>query len=350
MAAMKTIALACLLLAPASARAQSTATLRGIDVYRSTVLNPARARELFGERLNQLVFMRNQRRPASSDKAEAIRKELEREAGKLPGVAWAALTLSEYYTSVDHALYAIFDVVDESDRGRLAFLPPQKKSLPDPDGLIAAWKQYYDLGSALSKRGEMPVDRPDCPGFYCLWGGHTPELAALQKRFVAGASARERDLRGSLSWDMDADKRAAALFVLSYGPRGEKVLESCRNALKDSSPVVRGAALQILADVINHRKDLPVSADDVMPLLDDPSVSVRGKTLGLLVPLADDPVQRKKLMAVVPRLVDMLKLSEPSAGDLAYTVLGQLSQKSLDRRDFAGWETWARESSEGFKK
>ncbi|UPT72736.1 MAG: hypothetical protein M0D55_12440 [Elusimicrobiota bacterium] len=170
---MKTMTLAVLLLA-SSARAQSTATLRGVDVYRSTVLNSEKARQLFGERLSQLVFMRNQRRAASTEKSETIRKELEREAAKLPGIAWAGLTVSEYYTSVDHALYATFDVVDETDRGRMAFLAPQKKTLPDPEGLVAAWKTYYETGSALAKRGEMPVDRPDCPGFYCLWGGPTP--------------------------------------------------------------------------------------------------------------------------------------------------------------------------------
>lgn len=347
---MKTIALSLLLLAPAAARAQSTATLRGIDVYRSSVLSTAKARELFGARLNEIVQLRNSRRPVNLEKAESIRKGIEAEAGKLPGVAWAGVTVSEYFTSVDHALYVTFDVVDETDRGRLAFIPAQKKTLADPDGLLAAWKQYYDLGSTLAKRGEMPVDRPECPGFYCLWGGPNPELAALQKKFVDGAGLRERDLRGSLSWDQDPERRAAALYVLSYGPRGEKVLESCAGALKDSSPAVRGAALQILADIINHRKDLPVSADLVMPLLDDPSVSVRGKTLGLLVPLADEAGQRKKLLAAVPRLLDMLKLSEPGSSDLAYTVLGQLSQKSLDRRDWAGWEKWAAQSSEGFKK
>jgi hypothetical protein len=222
--------------------------------------------------------------------------------------------------------------------------------MPDPDGLLAGWKSYYEIGSALSKRGEMPVDRPDCPGFYCLWGGPTPELDALQKRFVAGAAARERELRGVLSFDADGDKRAAALFVLSYGTRGEKVIESCLSALKDPVPAVRGAGLQILADIINHRKDLRVDADNIVPMLDDPSVSVRGKTLGLLVPLVDDEAQRKKIMAAVPRLLDILKLSEPSSSDLAYTVLGQLSHQAYDRKDYAAWETWAKKNAEGFKK
>ncbi|MDD5305657.1 MAG: hypothetical protein PHS14_21370 [Elusimicrobia bacterium] len=339
-----------LLLASAPARAQSTATLRGLDVYRSSVLSADKARELFGPRIAEIVALRNQHRPASVEKAEGVRREIERETAKIPGIAAAGLAISEYFTSVDHAMYATFDIVDEGDRGRLAFAPAPKKTVADPDGLLAAWKSYYELGSVLSRRGEMPVDRPDCPGFYCLWGGATPELDALQKKFVAGAAAKERELRTVLAHEADADKRAAALFVLSYGTRGEKVVESCLSALKDPASVVRGAGLQVLADIINHRKDLRVDADLIIPLLDDPSGSVRGKTLGLLVPLVDDSVQRRKILAAAPRLIDILKLTEPGSHDLAYTVLGQLSKKNFDRRDYASWEKWAVENTEGLRK
>lgn len=349
--AMMTIAMSFLLaLAPSPARAQSTATLRGLDVYRSTVLTPAKAKELFGKRIAEIVVLRNHRRPASAEKAEVIRKGIEREIAKIPGIAYAGLTLSEYFTSVDHAMYATFDVVDESDLGRLAFSPVPKRHTTDPEGLLAAWKAYYDLGSALTRRGQMPVDRPDCPGFYCLWGGATPELDALQKKFIGGAQTKERELRTVLAHEGDADKRAAALFVLSYGTRGERVIESCLAALKDPSPVVRGAGLQILADIINHRKDLRVDADMIVPLIDDPNGSVRGKTLGLLVPMVDDERSRAKILAASPRLVDILKLSEPGSHDLAFTVLGQLSKKAYDRRDYASWEKWVLENAEGLKK
>lgn len=336
--------------APSPARAQSTATLRGIDVYRSSVLTPEKAKEMFGRKVQEIVSLRNQRRPVSTEKAELLRKEIEREAAKIPGVAYAGLTLSEYFTSVDHATYATFDIVDESDRGRLAFLPEPKRNTTDPEGLLAAWKSYYEIGSALTRRGEMPVDRPDCPGFYCLWGGVTPELDALQKKFIAGAAAKERELRTVVAHEANPEKRAAALFVLSYGARGEKVIESCLAGLKDPSPVVRGAGLQILADIINHRKDLRVDADKIVPLLDDPSASARGKTLGLLVPMVDDESQRAKILAAAPRLLDILKLTQPSSHDLAYTVLGQLSRKAFDRRDYASWEKWITENAEGFKK
>jgi len=348
---MMTLLVSLLLAAAASpANAQSTATLRGVDVYRSAVLSPEKARSLFGPRINEVVMLLNHHRPASTDKSEVVRKTIERDAAKLTGVASAAVTLSEYFTSVDHAMYVTFDVVDESDRGRLAFAPAPKKTMPDPGLLLSAWKTYYDLGSALARRGEMPVDRPACPGFYCLWGGATPELDALQSKFVVGASAKESELRSTFVHEADAEKRAAAVFVLSYGSRGEKVIETCLSALKDPSAVVRGAGLQVLADVVNHRKDLSVDAERITPLLDDPNGSVRRKALGLLVPMTSDDKQRKKVLAAAPRLVDLLRLSEPGAHDLAFTVLGRLSKKSFDQRDYASWAKWAKESNEGFFK
>lgn len=347
---MITLLTALLLAAPSPARAQSTATLRGLDVYRSAVLTPEKARALFGPRVNEIVSLLNHHRPASVERSEGVRKALEAEAAKIPGIADAGVAFTEYFTSVDHAMYVTFDIVDEADRARLAFAPVPKKNMPDPAGTLAAWKSYFDLGSALSRRGEMPVDRPACPGFYCLWGAATPELAALQDKLVAGASTKEPEVRAVLTYDADPEKRAAALFVLSYGTRGEKVIEACNAALKDPSPVVRGASLQILADIVSHHKDLPIDADRITPLLDDPSGSVRRKALGLLVPMVAQDKQRGKIMAAAPRLLALLRLSEPGGHDLAYTVLGQLSGKTFDHRDYASWEKWALDNAEGLRK
>src|SRR6185312_13122356 len=166
---MRHALLAALVLAAAgSARAQSTATLRGIDVYRSAVLTPAEAHKLFEPRLREYVNLRNFRSAGSHDKAEDMRREMEGQARALPGVAWAELHVSEYFTSVDHAMYAVFDVVDRSDPSRMAFSPAPKGAAKDPDGLLAAWKRYVAAGEAVSLRGEMSPERPNCPGFYCL--------------------------------------------------------------------------------------------------------------------------------------------------------------------------------------
>jgi hypothetical protein len=329
-----------LLAAALPARAQSTSTLRGIDVYRSTVLTPAEVQRRFGERLREYVTLRNAGTPGALEKAEAKRAEMEKEAAGLPGVSFVELHLTEYFTSVDHAMYAVFDVVDAADASRLAFTPAPKAHLKDPDGLLEAWRRYVALGEAISRRGDMPIDRPVCPGLYCLWGG-TPELDAAQKVFVDGAAKQAVDLRRVLHAEADGEARAAALFVLSYSPNAADVVALCHEALLDSDARVRGAALQILADVANHRPDLPIALDRVIARLDDPAAAERGKAMGLLVPLAEKDAYRQVMYTGAPQLAALLKLSQPESRDLAFTLLGIISRKNFDRQDYAAWDSWA---------
>ncbi|MFI5345285.1 MAG: HEAT repeat domain-containing protein [Elusimicrobiota bacterium] len=327
-----------------SARAQSTATLRGVDVYRSTVLTSADAQRRFGPGLREYVALHNTGTPGALEKAEAKRAEMEKVAASIPGVAFAELHVTEYFTSVDHAMYAVFDVVDAADASRLAFSPPPKAHLRDPDGLLAAWRRYVALGEAISRRGDMPIDRPACPGLYCLWGG-TPDLDAAQKAFVEGAAKQSVDLRRILRAEADGEARAAALFVLSYSTSGPDVVALCHEALSDPDERVRGAALQILADVANHRPDLAIALDRVLARLDDPASAERGKAMGLMVPLAEKDAYRQVMLTAAPRLAALLKLSQPESRDLAYTLLGIISKKNFDRQDYSSWDAWAAKAS-----
>ena len=339
--------LASFLLATAlGARAQSTATLRGVDVFRSAVLTPEDAHRRFDARLREYVMLRNRGGTGSIAKAESLRRAMEKEVEALPGVVWAELHLSEYFTSVDHAMYAVFDVVDRVDGARLDFAPAPKSVLPDPDGLLAAWRKYVAAGEVVSLRGEMTVDRPNCPGFYCLWGG-TPELDAAQTAFVAGAAKRGVELRRILRGAADGDARSAALFVLSYSTSGADVVDLCHEALSDPDSSVRGAALQILADVANRHPELSIAINRVLPRLDDPAFSVRGKTMGLLVPLAGREAYRQEMIRAAPRLVALLRLAQPESRDLAFTLLGILSKKNYDRQDYASWDAWAAKAADG---
>ncbi|MDE2489648.1 MAG: HEAT repeat domain-containing protein [Elusimicrobia bacterium] len=330
-------------LAP-SARAQSSAPLRGIDVYRSSVLSADEAKTRYGAELQAYVRLRDARRPASDRKAEALRRRIVAQVAALKGIAWVDLTVTEHVTPKDDALYAIFDVVDRADASRLAFAPAPEGPRADPGGLLAAWRRYAALGESLARAGKISFSRPDCPGFYCLWGG-APELDEAQKGFVAGAAARGAALARVLREDADGADRADALYVLSYGTDGRALVSQCREALSDPDARVRGAALQILADVANNRPDLPIALESVLPRLDDPDAAVRSKAMGLLVPLAGRPAYRQVMMTAAPRLAALLTVEQPETGDLAYTLLGMLSGKTYPRRDFAAWRAWAEQAA-----
>jgi hypothetical protein len=317
-----------------------------VDVYRSASFNSDEAYRIYGGPLVDYVRLRNEHTPQADQKAEQLRLDMQEKIARLPDVAFAELNFAEFFTSVDHAMYAVFDVVDKADASRLAFNPAPAGSVPDPVGLLSGWKRYMDVGEALSQRGEMSFDRPNCPGFYCLWGG-TAEIDSLQVGFKEGAREHAAELRRILAEDRDGDKRASALFVLSYSVAGHDVLGYCHDALTDPDPRVRGAALQILADIANHHPELSIALARVLPRLDDPTAAVRGKTMGLLVPLAEREAYRQVMFSAAPRLVTLMKMHQPESRDLAYTLLGILSRKTYDKTDFASWEKWAAKAAAG---
>lgn len=327
----------------ASAQATSSA-LRGIDVYRSTQLTSAQAQQLFGDRMKKYVKLRGDHMPKTDALAEKLRLQMQDEVAALPGIAFVELHFSEHYTSEEHSTYAIFDIVDRTDIGRMAFTRAPAGHLPDPENLLLGWRRYMATGEALSMRGEMSYDRPNCAGFYCLWGG-TPEIDALQGQFKIGADAHGDELRRVLKEDADGEKRADALFVLSYSTSGRDVTTLCHDALLDPDPRVRGAGLQIQADIANHHQDMPIALDRVLLRLDDPTAAVRGKAMGLLVALAERDAYREVMKTAAVRLITLLKLHQPESRDLAYTLLGLISQQTFDRADVVSWEAWARQAT-----
>ena len=141
--------------------------------------------------------------------------------------------------------------------------------------------------------------------------------------------------------------RADALFILSYSTAGADVVSLCREGLLDSDARVRGAALQVLADIANHHPELPIALERVLPRLDDPSATVRGKAMGLLVPLAEREAYGAVMLSAAPRLVALLKLTQPESSVLAYTLVGMLSKKHYDRLDLPSWESWAKKAAKG---
>ncbi|HEX4047063.1 MAG TPA: hypothetical protein VH309_04490, partial [Elusimicrobiota bacterium] len=85
----------------------------------------------------------------------------------------------------------------------------------------------------------------------------------------------------------------------------------------------------------------------VRPRLDDPAFSVRGKAMGLLVPLAERDAYREDMLRAAPRLAALFKFAQPESRDLAFTLLGILSKKHYDRGDYASWNAWAEKAAAG---
>jgi hypothetical protein len=262
----------------------------------------------------------------------------------LAPLAYVDIYYGEYLTSAERTAYVTFDVVDKADvKERLAFRPkPRGPSASDPAGLLAAWKAYNDLGHALSSRGLIDSENLSCAGFYCPWGASSPELAAFDKKLAESVEGNEKKLLAIVQNDSDEQKRADALCILSYLKDGSRVAGLMLDSLADPSPVVRACALEVLSDIALFHKKVFLDVSRILPALDFPTVSDRSKALSVLVALVGNPSYRPYVTSrAALRLMELLRLDQPSNHDLAFTLLSMLSDQSYDQHDYVSWQRWA---------
>lgn len=330
-----------------SACAQSSPTFRGADLYRSQHLTVEAIDKKVGTLLSSFLVVRGQNRPAHKKAAEKLKLQIEGEIRALAALSFVSLHYSETFGAAGRESYITYDVVDAEDAGRrMPFYAPPVGKTPDPAGLLAAWQEYTRHGEALTRRGEMPVgERRECSSAYCPFTAATPEMTALEKRFMQDVRAKQQEIRAAAAEEADPAKRAAALFLTGYlgAPAAS---EMALAALKDPDSGVRAAALRILSDVALYHKNVAFDPGPLADALDYPAVSDRAGALAACVALSDNPERRQFLLSrVVTALPRLLKVNQPSNRDLAFTLLSVLSQKSYARDDYAAWEAWAQEAS-----
>lgn len=334
------LAVVCLLCP--SARAQSSATLKGIDLYRSDRVTLDQILAEVNPQIKTYLSLRNSGNWGLAKRAETVKADIEGKVRALGGFAYASLYYGEYFTSAQHSAYITFDVVDATSAAtRLDFKPVPKETVKDPGGLLALWKQYSDLGNSLQMKGELVAEDPRCAGFSCFWGSETAALETFEKQFLAGAAKHKAGLRDVLNKDSDPRKREAALYALSYLPDGQEVAGVMTESLADPDEIVRGAALQVLSDISVYHKEVLLDVDKVIPALDFPSSSDRSKALAVMVGMSGNSIYRAAVLRkATPHLLRLLKLLQPSNHDLTYALLGMLSNEIYDRRDYEAWEKW----------
>ncbi len=350
---MSAPALSALLLAslavPAGA-VPSTATLQGVDVYRSETVTAVSVKRLLGEKIALFVKRTNEGGTALKF-AGQLKGDLEADVSRLGDVAYAGMHVGRSIRASANDLFITFDVVDAKDRlARMPFSAPPTGKLPDPGGLLAQWRGYWELCSAARSRGEPVSERPSCPSFYCPWVERTEQIRELEGRFAQEAPQQQAALARILAAQADARDRAAAVYLLAFSTSGPDTAERMMGALSDPDAEVRGAALSVLADLVVYGEDAPVDVARLLPALDYPTTEDRIKALAVFAGLAPNP-RYKPLVAgrASLQLVRLLRSLDPGVRGLAHSVLGMASGRDLANDDFESWEKWAREESASAK-
>ena len=329
------------------ARAQSTYTFRGVDVYRSRQVTAAQLEKLFRKRMVRYLAVKSMLKRGHLSDPEKMKAAIVKDARKLGKFAYLDIHLGRYLTSAESSAYVTFDIVDAADKKkRMPFYPPPQRTLADPGGLLAQWAAYDALGKQLRRAGKLPFARPRCPAFYCQWGGETPELKAIQQRFIQGVRPHRKELIEVLRNEKDPKKRATSLFILSYLSEGNEVVSLATSVLKDPALEVRKAGLSVLSDIALYHQDQPISLSKMIAVLDYPTTADRKKALSVLVGLSDNPSYELILKTqAAAHLMPLLRMKQPSVHDLAFTLLGQISKEPIGRREYRAWERWIKDQS-----
>ncbi|HAM36026.1 MAG TPA: hypothetical protein DEB40_05415 [Elusimicrobia bacterium] len=344
---LHSLILTCFLAAPVGA-IPSTATLQGVDVFRSERLTAVKVSAVLGRKIARYVSLLNAGGPALK-RAERLKAEMESQVRSLGDFAYVSLHVGRHVTASEYAITITFDVVDAQDAAtRMPFGPRPMGRLGDPGKLLARWRRYAALGAAMRRRGDLIVERPACAGFYCPWLAQTEEVKAFDRSFAAEVPLHETALTRVLGEDSDPRKRAAAAYLISYSTDGKALAERLIRAASDPDPGVRSAALTVLADLATYARTPFVDPPRLLSALDYPSTQDRVNALAVFAGLVSTGGHKAYVASrASTQLLRLLRALDPSVRDLAYTLLGMVSGQDLAPQDFSGWEKWAAAVSSG---
>jgi hypothetical protein len=338
--------------APAApAPAPRLPVLKAVDVYGTDRIDGAWVRQRFGEKF--------QRWFDSQDEEESNRLEKEMVDAILAehkDLGWVELRQINYYDRGDIPQgYVTIDVVERKDmKARLTFGPAPKGDFEDPDGLLAAWKEYESTYFSMMRAGEIGPQRVECPAYHCMGGYEHEKLKPYGEKFVKGVPPNEEKLTRILREDKDPKDRAAAAFLLAHIKDGKKLVALMIPLIRDPDMLVRNNAMRVLLNVAWFHHEVPVPLDPVLiAALDGPGTTDRNKAVGALWALLDRPDGAKLYPEVIrkagPTLLKLYALEQPNNHDFAYKILKKISGKDLGERDVAAWKQWL-EEQRGKKK
>lgn len=330
--------------APPTPPPPPTPPIKAVDVYGTNRFDGAAVKSLFGQKLTTWY--------ESED--DAVIKRLEKEISdglmaEHKDIGWVKLSLVVYYNMGDVAqAFITVDVVERKDmKARLTFGPEPKGDFEDPEGLLAAWKEYEATFFKMMREKEIGPERVECPAFHCMGGYKHEKLKPFGEKFGRDVPPNEAKLTRILKEDKDPKDRAAAAYLLAHIKDGKKLVGLMLPMLNDPDNLVRNNASRVLSNVAMFHKEIAFPLTPILKRLDGPTMSDRNKAAAITSGLLDRPdataLHAQVIKEAGPTLIKLLKLEQPNNHDFAYKILKTVSGKDFGERDYAAWETWLAE-------
>lgn len=325
------------------ARVRTPFVIKDIQVYGSDDVSPEQIRETQGDLIGKFLRKKALRSKKSRRLAKELREELVSAVREQGGFGWVRLKLVTL--GLDDAgrrpVMILFDVIEKRDMAtRFPFRSEPVGEVDDVSGLIELWRGYAKRGRDAERAGE-DVERLDCQAFYCIEGISDSEAERLDDEFSDRVPKYRDLLVRIMQEDKDPERRAIALYLLTYLRVGAEVSRVVSRALLDPSPRVRDAAFDVFNDIAVEHREVPVPIHEIARAMDFPYPEDRLHALAVMLSLADHDDYRDFLLhSASKRIVKHLRLKNPSTQEMAHTVLTLLSGESYGSRDYDAWEKW----------
>ena len=324
---------------PAPAPGDNQPYIASLGVFGSARLNETILRQTLGKELDTWIG----KGLSGDETAMQMETKLADEIKKKFDFAYADWTVMQFFESTDLAIHITLDVVEKSDVAkRMPFKAAPMTTLKDPDGLLAAWRQYEEIALDLVDKGEVNPDTEKCPAVHCPFGHSHKKLKPFEKIFSEGVKKNEKALTEVLNSSKVMDDRASAAYLLAYLNEAEKVAALMIPAIKDPEPLVRNNALRVLGDIAEKNKEVILPIKPILEALEFPRSSDRSKAVFLAMMMASgsQQVRDEILKTGVPSLLSMLKGNQPDQRDFSHNILRKISGKDFPSSDYLAWSGW----------
>jgi hypothetical protein len=214
------------------------------------------------------------------------------------------------------------------------------EDVSDPDGLLASWREYEKVGSALDFDGQIAAS-PSCPAHHCAFGFDHPKLRPYGDKFAQKVPADRAALVAVLQTDKDDQDRTSAAYLLAHLPDARDVLEALLPELRDPAPGVRNSVMRVVGYMAEHGEARSIRLEPILPFLASPVLTDRNKAVSIVAALAGD--KRHRRLLIHRSGCDLVRLMEtklPNQNQFAHDALVMLRVRDLGASKPAVWRGW----------
>ncbi len=314
---MKTaLAFISLLLMSCATAPKVEASLAAVDTFGSERVSAQSLEAEYGKKLDALGHAY----PTDLDRYVELSKEIEASLRDRYRFAFVKLSLIQYFDPP--AKYLTIDVVEPEDqKRRMPFHARPSKTLKDPDGILALWRKYAELGMSLLQKGEIKTIEK-CPAWHCLAGFDHPQLKDYLPRLNEAARKNQKQLQLILQDEKNDEARGDAAYLLAHLKDSKAVIRALLPSIKDPSGYVRNNVLRVLSDLAFRHPDVDLPVETFIEALNFPETTDRNKASAVLASLSSKEVNKEVLRREAKEiLLKMAQLRQPNNRDHAEAIL-----------------------------